>query len=203
MSKYYYHGMSPRKNPNDRLNTMIEIIKSGGLKSKHLQDNLGFVIGFNGNEYISLCNKENSYMYNFIDDRNNSYEEYIVNNFCFIISDRIDAIKTQDFSKKRSEISYADFYSIAQGDIRYSDMFDEWQVKDEIKLDKIIGIGLPFNLVMSYKNMDKEFKKSIELLYSLARTLNIDIVNTENFNFVEYYEKEKNINDDRHVYYIN
>lgn len=201
MSKYYYHGIMPKKDPLTKLFTMIEIIKSGGLKSKRKLKIVNLYIGYNGNDYISLCNKEDNSMYDLFSDNINAYEDYIYSNFCFIISDEIDAIKTNTFSRHEQYVSYMDFLSIAQGDVRYSDMFDEWQVKDEIKLDKIIGIGLPFNLVHSYKVSDQEFKKNIEILYSLANYYNFDIVNTDNFNFVEYYENQKNVKCGK--YYFN
>ena len=200
MSRFYYHGIIPKKEPLERLCTMIEIIRSGGLKSKRKLNISNLYVGYNGSDYISLCRKENNYMYNRINDNINAYEDYIYSNFCFIISDEIDAIKTNDFDSQGKYVSYMDFLSVANGDIRYSDMFDEWQVKDEIKLDKIIGIGLPFSLVHSYKYCDKEFEQYLHELYAWVRYLNLDIVNTDDFNFVECYEKEKN---DKCKYYFN
>lgn len=202
MSRFYYHRIIPKKEQLERLCTMIEIIKSGGLKSKRKLNISNLYVGYNGSDYISLCKKENDYMYNQINDNINAYEDYIYSNFCFIASDEINAIKTKKFDIKGKYVSYMQFYSLAQGDIRYSDMFDEWQVKDKINMDKIIGIGLPFNLVFSYKNSDLEFKKYIELLYSLVHKYNLDIVNTEDFNFVEKYEQEKN-NSKGYIYHFN
>ena len=190
MSKYFYHGMMPKKEPIDKIITMINIIESGGIKSKRKLKINNLYVGYNGSDYISLCNKEDNSMYNFFYDNMNSYE------------DEINAIKTLNFDSKGKYVSYMQFYSLAQGDIRYSDMFDEWQVKDEINMDKIIGIGLPFNLVFSYKNSDQKFKKYIELLYSLVHEYNLDIVNTEDFNFVEKYEQEKN-NSKGYIYHFN
>lgn len=202
MSKYFYHGMMPKKEPIDKIITMINIIESGGIKSKRKLKINNLYVGYNGSDYISLCNKEDNSMYNFFYDNMNSYEDYIYSNFCFIVSDEINAIKTKKFDIKGKYVSYMQFYSLAQGDIRYSDMFDEWQVKDEINMDKIIGIGLPFNLVFSYKNSDQEFKKYIELLFNLVHKYNLDIVNTEDFNFVEKYEQEKN-NSKGYIYHFN
>ena len=188
MSKFFYHGV-------DDLLTMLKIIDCGYIKSKR---QLGFSKenDFNGLDYISLCNKESNDMY--IGSTLNSFDNYIKNNFCFIISGDIDATKCEyiDISNCTEE----QVKLLSNSDVRYSDMFDEWQVKDEIKLDKIIGIGLPFSLVHSYKYCDKEFEQYLHELYAWVRYLKLDIVNTDDFNFVECYEKEKN---DKCKYYFN
>ena len=62
MSKFYYHGVGNIIICSDIRDKMINIINSGGLKSKRL---LGFnsSMGFNGADYISVCKKEDIKLY--------------------------------------------------------------------------------------------------------------------------------------------
>lgn len=181
MSKFYYHGV-------DDLLTILKIIDCGYIKSKRLLG-YGKENDFNGLDYISLCNKGEDYMYE--ENKLNSYENYIKNSFCFIISDKINAIKC----------NYIDIYNCDESQIngnsdeRYSDMFDEWQIKDKISLNDIIGIGLPLNYLNKMKNYYSSLDYQLERIYLLASMLNLDIVNTDEENFIEKYESKKAIKD--------
>lgn len=44
---------------------MINIIESGGIKSKRKLKINNLYVGYNGSDYISLCSKEDNSMYNF------------------------------------------------------------------------------------------------------------------------------------------
>lgn len=180
MSKYYYHGV-------DDLLTMLKIIDCGYIKSKRLLG-YGKENDFNGLDYISLCKKEADFMYE--DGKTNSYDNYIKNSFCFIISDSIDAKKCNyiDISKCSSE----QMKKISGNqDIRYSDMFDEWQVKNSISITDIVGIGLPLNYLNKMKNYYSSLDFQLERIYLLASMLNIDIVNTDEDSFIEKFENSK------------
>lgn len=186
MSKYYYHGVR-------NIYKMFDIIKSGGIKSKRL---LGYKYGYgyNGYDYVSICNKinENECDYEINNDKvcNSSFLNYIYNKFCFIISDQVPAIKTY-YLEEISKFSSLNIIRSLLTDIedRYSDMFDEFQVKDQILLKDIVGIGIPID--------EKNIKKDIELntqlkqLYEIALNFGWDIVDTAHLNFVEEYENCK------------
>lgn len=61
-------------------------------------------------------------------------------------------------------------------------MFDEWQVKSEIPLSYIVGIGLPVHKILGYIKYGEEkeiFKNNLNKLYSIAKGLNWIIVNTD------------------------
>lgn len=52
MSKYYFHGVKQLLN----FYAVEQILISGGIKSKNLQHR-SYKIGFNGNDYVSVCKK--------------------------------------------------------------------------------------------------------------------------------------------------
>jgi len=192
MSKYFYHGISGLSAPD----IMIAILKSSGIKSRRKQ-NISYMSGYNGLDYISLCRKEEKQEYE--THRMNAFKSYILNNFCFIIRDDISAIKCE----YRTDILEWDYIKLlefmdAYPERRITDMFDEWQVKDEIPLSNIIGIGLPLKLIRDLQ-LDgyKEIKTLICEIVFIAEALGLDIVDSSRCDFVEQYEyskeKEKNM----------
>jgi len=78
---------------------------------------------------------------------------------------------------------------------RYSDMFDEWQVKDQIVTSSIIGIGLPMRWLdgVDWRLCLNSLQELKEIL-SIAEALGLDIVDSSRENFVEEYELEKRKN---------
>lgn len=199
MSKYYYHGVVNKKNNNDceySIDHLIPILLSEGIKSKRL---LGIKenYGFNGLDYVCVCKKHkplNKETKNY-----NAFSMYIDWKFSLIISDEIDAIKTEYLSE--------DYYlskKIRDSHTKYSDLFDEYQVKDIIPISKIIGITIPFEIVYIYiKHKDKKFLKKVKTLIELAKTLNLDIVDSSSYFFPYDYEFRKNIPIDNNIFVKN
>ena len=196
MSKYYYHGIKNLLN----INAVLSIIQSGGIKSKRKQ-NLSYKIGFNGADYVSVCKKVPDEDYaNFF---NSAFENYIVNKFCFIIDNRIPAIKPQyiaDASNwNRFELIKL---MVSNPNNRFTDMIDEWQIKDEVPLTYIIGIGIPVKKINSLlvsktvdSNVIEHIKTVLDKIIEFALNLNIDIVDSSNMHFIEEYESNKEINN--------
>lgn len=183
MSKYYYHGTNK--------SSFYKIIETGEIKCRRLIDEENIQAeriientlgaGCNGNEYISVCNK-NDYF-----DDEDSFNVFIRNSFCFIISDDIEAIKTVNIHDKNYFSQYKDEFNkfvTNNGDssLRFSIMPDEYHVKTSIPLSKIIGIGFPFSRLTS---------KEIEFLFDLSYELKLDVVDTGDPYFVEKYESLK------------
>lgn len=184
MSKYYYHGV-------DDLSTMLSIIKSQEIKSKRLLgDDVEY--GFNGLDYISVCNKlpKEEYKKYYM----NTYENYIKHNFCFIISDEIETIKTEFLDITLHALKEIHEHVVAHPDIRYSDMIDEYQIKDSIPFKYIIGIGLPMKYIGKLLNLYPSLSYSVHEFCLLIQDLNLDIVNTDEEDFIEKYEEKKNSN---------
>lgn len=142
MERIFYHGIFPNI-PCIAITKMIEIIQSGAIKSRRLQG-VTSEFGFNGDDYISICSKEDEKEYSKYPI--NAYDRYISNSFCFIISDDIPAIKVR-YIEVYNDFDFETILErmIEKPEQRYSDMFDEWQVKDEINLNHIIGIGIPID----------------------------------------------------------
>lgn len=187
MSRFFYHGIRNGISAPDKV---LDIFKTGGIKSKRLQ-NRSYRIGFNGPDYVSVCRKGNFEDYE--SGKNNAFYNYILNSFCFIISDEVDAIKgeyTPDVIEwERFELAK---FMTMYPERRITDMFDEWQVRDEIKFSHIIGIGIPLRWISTMKHEGwSEITTLARQIINLASSLGLDIVNSSMPNFVEQYEKEK------------
>lgn len=189
MSKYFYHGLGLSYFYPDNITTVLEILTTGGIKCKRLLGKKKF--GYNGLDYVSVCKKYMEEEYHNAYGSTGFYK-YVQDCFCFIISDDIDAVKTETIPK-----AYWYFQDIVEKmkkhpEYRYSDMFDEWQVKEMIPLSSIIGIGVPIQWL---KEVDWSFHRdSLEVLrniFSIAESLGLDIVDSTDKNFVENYELEK------------
>ncbi len=182
MSKYYYHGF-------DDIQTGIEILKSGGIKSRRLLGKEN-VVGFNRLDYISLCDKGEQDIYE--DDPDCAYLWYIQDQFCFIISDTISVIHP---SYVPEDIIYGPFikpFLDSHSEKQYTNLFDEVQVRDEIPLSKIIGIGIPF------ADYEQGLPPEIEEFILLSRVLGFDVVDTSDEDFVEKYESRKERREKRY-----
>lgn len=178
-SHYYYHGLGKTRSS---LDILFRILTTGGIKSKKL---LGYrsSYGYNGSDYVSICKKYQKGEYR--PNRANAFYTYVMNSFCLIISDNILAFKLalDDIQPNIFDMEIKR---------RVSDMFDEWQVKDQIPLSSIIGIGIPFKKLKHF--MGKLVKEDFETLREiivLARELELDIVDSSNPKFVEQYEAKK------------
>lgn len=80
-------------------------------------------------------------------------------------------------------------------------MFDERQVKDEMPLSFIIGIGIPTKKLMTSSDVlgfDPDYTSTLSTLLTqimgLATELGLDIVDSSSPNFVEEYENSKEHN---------
>ena len=189
MSKIFYHGIKSYYDPNESISIMLQIISSGGIKCRRLQG-VTSKLGFNGDDYISVCEEKSDYEYRKYP--NNVFFRYIYYGFCFILSDNIPVILVQyinsdDFDSYTEIIEYMGHYP----GVRFSDLFDEWQVKDEIPLDYIVGLGLPLQSLSKIYNLDDKMMKEIERLYMLARTFGWDIIDSGSFFSFYNYEKVK------------
>ena len=136
--EYYYHGTNQIYNKG--LDIMIDIIESGGIKSNNIR--LGHYTGlYNGDDYISVGKWNKKEKIDFSRFNESCFYGWIFWCPTFIIDSSINAIPT----KKLNELA-----SPNKG--RYSCFIDEYHVKDEIGLDAVRGIALPFSLIMSNKD---------------------------------------------------
>lgn len=189
MNQLFYHGMQPRKATLCKIHKMLEIIDSGGLKSNRLLGN-NLAHGYNGLDYISVCSREKFYKY--WNKEESAFNIFIKNNFCFIFSGEVSAVKTLylDYDRFAHYDDLVEYMDIFSGQ-RFSDLFDEWQVRDEIPLSYIVGLGIPIKRIMKYQGCSDEILREIDHLYMLARLFNWDIVDSSSlFSFYNYGKRK-------------
>ena len=69
--------------------------------------------------------------------------------------------------------------------MQLSPFIDEYRIKYRITMDKIIGIGIPFD--KNYIGFEEKAKQII----AIAQALNLDIVDSSDEYFIEKYEAYK------------
>ena len=136
--EYYYHGTNLIY--NNGLDIMINIIESGGIKSnnKRLSYSTG---GYNGDDYISVGKWDREENIDFNRFNESCFYGWIFWCPTFIIDCNIDAIHAEKTNGP-----------VDTNKGRYSSFIDEYHVKDEIELDKVRGIALPFSLIKGNKD---------------------------------------------------
>lgn len=136
----YYHGIINGIVPDK----VIRILESGEISSA-TRMGASKKIGFNENDYVSVCKNLGEEVY--ADYPKNAFKKYVVNHFCFIIEDSIDA-EAVEFIPDAEKMSAFELHKLklANPCKRFSDIVDEYQVRDYIPLDKVIGIGIPYSL---------------------------------------------------------
>ncbi len=185
MSKYYYHGITDN---TKGLSVMYGIFKEGAIKCrKHLwKEQYKPYGGYNGIYYVSVCQKLEEGV-----SGEQAYRWFIQNRFCLILEENLPAIKTitlgshlsiEQHLKLLKEVS-----SLSEN--RCSDLVDEWQVKGDIPLSSVVGIGLPVRQIFrdGLVKQRKDFYRLLKII-KMAHSLHIDIVDSSQPNFAERYE---------------
>lgn len=182
MSKYYYHGVKR----GCVLDKTFEIFQKGGIRCMPGARK----IGFNGPDHVSVCTKELDEEYG--KHSNNAFYNYVQNSICFIISSELEAIKPEiiENADKWNRFELIGYMNSKPG-VRFSDMFDEWQIKDCVPLSAILAIGIPIKHLEELMDEKEEGLKKVRKIISLALELGLDIVDSSASNFVEEYENQK------------
>jgi len=173
VDKYYYHGTD--------LDNLISILESKEIKCRRLLKNdLVYKTrkykgpDYNGLDYVSICKPSiNSF------ESYSAFNIFVINNFCLIIDENINAIKTR----------YCESFMMInrnnrKNGLRYSDLKDEWQVKTRITLDNIVGIAIPFNKI-DYNYYDL---RKIKHLLQLAKDYDLPVIDSSSSLFSSTYE---------------
>ena len=123
---WLYHQVRFEKLPN--------ILKNKAILSKSRQgDNTITSNAWNGLDYISLSKKDKNYIWK------SSYRRFISPSYAFIFNG-IEAIETEYVE---DDYEYYRLISNLSSNKRYSIYEDEYQIKNKIALDKVIGIKIP------------------------------------------------------------
>ena len=170
-----------------RCDKICDIIDSGYVLSRqYLGDKVkdGNNI-FNGNTFVSLTINDEPRHERF---EMSSYDNYIVSSFCLIFSDLKGYYLTSGLDP--DDLSPDDFrYFTRDNNVnRYSNFFDEVQVKDKVDLrdSKLVAIGMPISLM---KDSGVEEETISELVDRVQGSLkkngfdNVFIVDSTNSSF--------------------
>ena len=126
---FFYHSTGEGE---DSLQKMLTIIKEKHIYSLRKQNLSGGL--FNGDDYISVAAWDDNIQINttsfFLES---SFGGFIFGLPCFILSSDIPAIKCRPYQGEHYDSSVE----------RVSQYLDEWHVKDEIPIDKVVAIALP------------------------------------------------------------
>ncbi len=192
----YYHGV---------VNGLVDKKVLDILKKREISSasRLGYTkrIGFNENDFISICSNMGEEVYG--TGVNNAFNKYIKNNFCFVISDSIKAEKPV-YVPNASKMGVLELFNLRQNnpDKRFSDIIDEYQVKDYISFENIVAIGIPYNLKIEdgYIRLSKfcsltadEFLELINKVESVASDLGILVVDSSSKEFATMFDEEKKV----------
>lgn len=159
---YFYHGTGDYV--ETALDKMIKIIESGGIKSKNKQKSNNYTM-FNGDDHVSVARWEGKNNPDFSDMLQSSFYGWIFGCPTFIISPDIEAIHAKQVKG----------YFYDSNRERVSQFIDEWHVRDEIPLDKIVGIAIPF----SWSKNNRAAARKIGRILEYAKKYNWKVFNSD------------------------
>lgn len=191
MEPYLYHGIKW-----NNFELLMDILTTGHILSrKNLNNKITDKNNiFNGEEYVSLCQKSLNDDYLRYDYKS-SYDDFIVGKPCLILkNNNFNLIFPNLISLLDKDIMSPDEWHkiiFKDDDVRYSYYMDELQVKDEVKLENaLIAVGLPMEYI-NY-NLNEEDKKNLFKRISLVlkeKYNNIPIIDSSRYNFADNEEE--------------
>ena len=156
------------------LKVLESILKSNALLSRRLQG-LESSTGFNGMDYISLCNYRKRNIHPFNHPEYTSYDGYIKESISLMFpKDKLSIINPFILEPiKKNKKGYNRMANLGLNEyIRYSDLPDEVQVKDEISLDLMCGLTLPMRKLDNiFFSIDKNTQKIMKQLNEIKSLL--------------------------------
>ena len=150
--KVYMHGLGKNYSDLDgQINLLFEILETGALLSLSNQ-HINIPSGYNGVDYISLCDYERREMYNEFKVYN-SYNLFIKKSIalCFP-KESLDVIVPTYLNRKDIRYKKNLYELLEDKNNQYSDLLDEVQVKDRIDLSLMSHITFPIeHYIETYK----------------------------------------------------
>ena len=162
-------------------NKLKYILKDHALLSRRM---LGLTdsIGFNGIDYISLCDYEKRNIHPINHPKYTSYEAYIRETLSLIFpKDKLEIVTPTIIDViTTTKQGYRDMAYLGMSqDKRYSDLYDEVQVKNKISLDLMCGITIPFhkinNSIFGINQNTKTITKHLTKIKKLLIEYNHDV----------------------------
>ena len=189
-----------RYNAHETNKVLNAILESNAILSLRMQHKKS-TSGFNGLDYISLCDYEKRNLFHENDNKYNAYQGYIKYSLSIIFpKDKLKIITPTITDISNRNIDGCKEMEKLGNDlnVRYSDLYDEVQVKDKIPLELMSGITLPLHIMhksfySEQKTIDmviSELKKIRDILYIYGYNVPIYDINTlKNLENVENIKK--------------
>lgn len=153
----YYH-------PDETNKTLLQILKRRALLSSKLQRRRS-TGGFNGRDYVSLCDYDKRNDYKKFMGKYNAYHSYIRYSLSLAFpKDKLSVIKPKvlDGIYIRDLKGYEEMEKLGKSKIRRcTDMPDEVQVKDKVSLDNLCATTFPLHLLKDCSNSSLDEQASI------------------------------------------
>ena len=183
MERYYYHGFD-EYGYYEGICHMIEILKSGGLKTRNE------VRTFKDQRYEHVClyRKNDDLDYN---DKNVYMKSvrsgWIDGCMVFVISSDIEAYKV----RCGSMVGFED------NDEPVTNLIDEYRSVGSIPTSKIVSVAIPLDdikMVMEsgVEDYRKKLENALEMLKAVTSELNITIINSNEKDFTDKKDEELN-----------
>ena len=144
--EYYSHTIRITNFDFIDMEKVEDIISSGYIYSRrNLKEILGMnnkdtceeMALFNGMDYVSLCDLSKRHEYY------SAYYMYVYRGLSFLFSKNIDVIIPTIVNTNVNDMSFGyKAHEYGKEKRRYSDLYDEVQVRDKISLDYLIGMSL-------------------------------------------------------------
>lgn len=167
-NKIYLHGihsLSDNYDSKTTLKILKKVIQSNALLSARMQNKKHHIVLFNGLDYISLCDYEKKD----ISNEYSSYENYIRYSLSLIFPKNKIEVLNPEIVDMVLDYDTIRKYGLSNGK-RYTDLYDEVQVKDKILLDHMSGITLP---ISKMKNNFLNESKTINMVLREIEKINI------------------------------
>ena len=177
MERYYYHGIETYSDEEAScLETMITIIKSGAIKTSNN------ITGKNveGMNHICLFKKNDEFDYEhreFGSDPMSALDAWIGCGVVFIISPDINAYKPV----------YKAAYNRQNGE---TNIVDEWRIDEDIPLEKIVGLALPFDIIKDEAEYNKVWAEKLQQLLIIAKEYGWMVVDSGDVHFTDKLDNE-------------
>ena len=143
--KVYMHAIRCHDNSfNEQVSVFEKILSSGELLSHRLlKDNISY--GYNGYDYISLCDYERKNYYPSDSLHYNSFNAYVRYGLSLAFDkEKVEAIKPKIIlDAKYNKEGCKHMKELGLSNERYTDYFDEVQVKDRLSLDGLEYVTFP------------------------------------------------------------
>ena len=153
----YYH-------PDETNQKLLQILKRRALLSAKLQRKRSYG-GFNGRDYVSLCDYDKRDEYKKFMGKYNAYHSYIRYSLSLAFpKDKLSVIKPKvlDGIYIRDLKGYEEMEKLGKSKIRRcTDMPDEVQVKDKVSLDNLCATTFPLHLLKDCSNSSLDEQASI------------------------------------------